>query len=309
MFDKRALIVLNPYAGRGRAGKVAGSFPPTARRHGWEVDLRLTEEAGHEVELGAAAAAEGWPIVLAVGGDGTVHGVANGLLGHGASKTILAHVPIGTGNDFAGTLGLDKRSGFQRNLDLVLQGTPRTLDVGRVMGEYFVNSCGLGFGPEVVRRTLGVTWLSGFPLYLAAVIRSFYSFEPTHFRVSASEHEQDGRILMLEAAVGRSTGGGFKITPDADATDGLLDVCVIREIGKLTFVRSLSRVLRGTHGELDAVNIFRSAKIEVESRETPVAVHLDGELRYSEDATVTVESVPGYLQALCVEPTGLSEPR
>ena len=90
--EKHALIILNRHAGRGRAGKLARAFPQAARDLGWEVSVRPTEEPGHEVELGAEARSEGWPVVIAVGGDGTVHGVANGLLRDGATETVLAHV-------------------------------------------------------------------------------------------------------------------------------------------------------------------------------------------------------------------------
>jgi YegS/Rv2252/BmrU family lipid kinase len=300
VIDKSALIVLNPHAGRGRARKLADQLPARARALGWDVELRATTHAGHEVDLGAAAAAEKWPVVVAVGGDGTVHGVANGLLQDGSSETALTHVPVGTGNDFASTVGLSKAHHPERNLALVLQGTSRRLDVGCVLGEYFLNSCGVGFGPEVVRRTAEFPRLRGFPLYLAAVVRAFFAFGPATLTITADEHTEEGGLLMLEASLGETVGGGFRLTSDDIRPGGLFDVCVIREINRLRFLRYLISGLRGTLARLDAVTVFRTRRFEVATPSLPLAVHLDGELRASEEPKLTVELFRAHLPALVV---------
>ena len=104
---------------------------------------------------------------------------------------------------------------------------------------------------------------------------------------------------MVEITLGKTTGGGFTVSPDADACDGLLDVCLIREIGTLTFLRYVPRVIRGTHVGLPPVEVFQSDRIELESFAGPAAVHLDGELRFAETASIVVEILPGRLPVLC----------
>ncbi len=298
--ERRAIMILNPHAGRGRARKLARPLPDIARDMGWEVELWETEHAGHEVDLAARARGQGWPVVIAVGGDGTVHGVVNGMLAAGPTDTVLAHVPIGTGNDFAKTVGLDKASHPERNLRAVLAGVVRHLDLGKVLGEYFVNGFGMGFAAEVVKNTFEFKRLRGFALYLASVIRTFFQFRAPLLAISAAEHCEDGRLLMAEIAIGKTAGGGFRLTPEADPTDGLLDVFIVREVGTLTFIRCLHRVVLGTHTELPPVTIFQTRRAEVMSLGNPIAVHLDGELRFPREARLVVEIEPARLAALCV---------
>ena len=297
--EKRALFILNPHAGRGRARRLFRSLPGTARELGWEVAVRETQRAGDEADLAADGQREGWPVVIAVGGDGTVHGVANGLLRDGPTDTVLAHVPIGTGNDFAKMVGLNRARHPDRNLRLVLQGYVARLDVGRALGEYFVNGLGIGFGAEVARNILEFKRLRGFALYLVSVYRTFFSFEAPLLDVRAQEHSESGAILMTEIAIGTTAGGGFKLTPAADPRDGLLDVCLIRDVGILTFLRYIPRVLRGTHTTLAPVTVFQTRRIEVTSLSGCPVVHLDGEVRLPDATTVVASIEPASLPALC----------
>ena len=266
---------------------------------GWETETWETEQAGHEVELARRAAADGWPLVVAVGGDGTVHGVVNGLLEAGATNTVFGHVPIGTGNDFAKTVGLDKAGRPDGNLERVLGGVVRNLDLGRAAGEYFVNGFGVGFAAEVVKNTFEFKRLRGFALYFAAVLKTFRTFATPRLDVEAAEFHRNGLIMMAEVAIGKTAGGGFKLTPDADAEDGLLDVCVIGEVSLLYYLRNAHRLIRGTHVDLPPVTVFQTRGVQVESLCGLIPVHLDGELRFPEETTFGVGIEPGGLTALC----------
>ena len=298
--EKRALFILNPEAGRGRARRLFARLPGTARELGWNIEVRETSYGGHEVELAVDAKREGWPVVVAVGGDGTVHGVVNGLLTGEPTETVMAHVPIGTGNDFAKMVGLNKARHPEKNLEAVLQGTVSRLDVGLAMDEYFVNGLGIGFGAEVARNILEYKRLRGFALYLASVYRTFFSFRAPTLEVRAAEHSESGAILMTEVAIGKTAGGGFKLTPDADARDGLLDVCLIRDIGILTFLRYIPRVLAGTHTKLAPVTIFQTREVEITSLSGSTIVHLDGEVRRPGTTSVVARIQPAKLPVLCV---------
>jgi YegS/Rv2252/BmrU family lipid kinase len=298
--EKRALFILNPHAGRGRARRLFARLPGTARELGWDTAVRETDHAGHELELAVDAKRHGWPIVIAVGGDGTVHGVVNGLLQGEPGETVMAHVPIGTGNDFAKMVGLNKARHPEKNLAAVLRGTLTRLDVGRALDEYFVNGLGIGFGAEVARNILEYKRLRGFALYLASVYRTFFSFSAPQLEVRAAEHSESGAILMTEVAIGKTAGGGFKLTPDADATDGLLDVCIIRDVGIPTFLRYIPRVLKGTHTELAPVTVFQTRQVEIAAPAGLTLVHLDGEVRRPETTSVVALIQPAKLPVLCV---------
>ncbi len=297
--DRSVLMILNPHAGRGRARKQSGTLPRVARDLGWEVELWETDHAGHEVDLARRAVEARWPVVVAVGGDGTVHGVVNGLLSVGFGETVFGHVPIGTGNDFAKTVGLNKARHPDHNLELVLSGAVTDLDLGRVIGEYFVNGFGIGFTAEVVRNTFEYRRIRGFALYFASVLRTFRTFEMPTLDVASLEHEQNGPVMLVEVSIGKTAGGGFKLTPYADPADGLLDVCLIGEVGITYFLRHVHHIMRGTHTELPPVRIYQSARVQVASRGGPLPVHLDGELRFPDATEFVVDIVPGGLRALC----------
>lgn len=295
---RRACIIHNPEAGRGRGRGLEERLGEAGRHVGWDVAVRPTQHAGHETELARAARQEGWPVVVASGGDGTVHGVVNGLLQDGPSDTVLGHVPVGSGNDYARVVGL-RKAPVERNLALTLAGRERRLDVGRALGEYFVNSMGVGFGAEVVRQALGMRRLRAFALYLAAACRAFLRFSAPELTVESAERTECARMTMLEVGIGRTAGGGFRLMPEARPDDGLFDVCLIREVGVLQFIRYLPRVIRGTHGTLAPVSIFRTARLSVASASGPLAVHLDGELRLPATARAEIEILPAYLRVLC----------
>jgi YegS/Rv2252/BmrU family lipid kinase len=295
---KRAFIVLNPRAGRGKGEGLEQKLADTARAEGWEVLVRTTRRAGEEADLAAHARDTGWPIVVAAGGDGTVHHVVNGLLADGPTDVTLAHVPVGTGNDYARSLGL-RPAPVERNLPKVLSGKLRRFDVGRVIGEYFVNGMGVGFDAEVVRQTLRMSHLSGFVLYLVAVYKTFGSFDPPDLEVESREFRQRARMMMLAVDIGTTVGGGFRMTPDAVLDDGLFDVCLIRRVGLGRFLRYVPRVARGTHGPIPEVTMFRTERIRVTGLSGPLAMQVDGELRYPSDDTVEVTILPRHLKVLC----------
>jgi diacylglycerol kinase (ATP) len=295
---KRAFIILNPAAGRGRGFGLELPLAETARRLGWETVVRFTRRAGDEIDLAAEAREAGWPVVVAAGGDGTVHGTVNGLLADGPTSVTLAHVPIGSGNDYARALNL-KAGPVARNLARALQGRRHLHDVGRVEHEYFVNGMGVGFDAEVVRHTLRMSHLSGFPMYLAAVYRTFGSFDPPDLEIEAAEHQERGRVMMLNVSIGPTQGGGFKIAPGARPDDGLFHVCVIRRVGFRRFLRYVPSVVAGRHTGLPEVTVFPTTRVRVTGLSGPLALQLDGELRYPKRDTVEVTLLPRYLHVLC----------
>lgn len=297
--QKRALLLVNPQAGNGRARKLARSLPLVAAELGWEVEQRETRNPGDEVALAADASRAGWPVLIVVGGDGTVHGAVNGLLSEESRKTVLAHVPVGTGNDFAKMVGLNKAHKPAHNLQRILEGEPRHFDVGKTLGEYFVNSVGVGFAAEAARNLMKYKKLGGFASYVVAVYRTFFSYEAPELSVGATDFYERGQILMVETTLGKTVGGGFTVTPDADPHDGLLDVCLIREVGTLAFLRYVPKVIRGTHAHLPPVEIFKAERVEIESYSGPSIVHLDGEVRFAETASIVVEILPGLLPVMC----------
>jgi YegS/Rv2252/BmrU family lipid kinase len=271
------------------------------RIQGWAVEAERTDRPGHGVELAARAVRAGARCVVAVGGDGTVHEVANGLLrSRGGEGAALGVVPIGSGNDFAKLVGLARHSPAHAVRRLV---TARTVafDVGRVLDEYFVNSAGVGFGAEVVRVRNAMPGLSGFMSYLVPVFRAFARFRPPRLEVRASGFGETGYVMMVEICNGTTAGGSYRFAPAARPGDGLLDVCVVRRVSLARFLLAVPRVMRGTHGTMREVALFQTRTIMLRSLEGPLVLHLDGELREPGVCACSVRLEPGRLNVLVAQ--------
>jgi diacylglycerol kinase (ATP) len=291
-----AHVILNPAAGRGAARRAESLVARAFRAQGWAVDIVRTERPGHGQELAADAVRRGARHVVAVGGDGTVHEVANGLL-RSDGDAALGVVPVGSGNDFAkllGVYGLDPVRAVAR----LVTARSRRFDAGRVLDEWFVNSVGFGFGPAVVRRRNAMPHLSGFLSYLVPIVQTFFRFKPPLFDVAAPGFRERGYMMMIEVCNGTTAGGSYRFAPDADPADGKMDVCLIRRVSLPRFLLALPRVMRGTHLRMREVALIKTAKLVVRSPEQPLLVHADGELREPGVHECTVALERGRLNVL-----------
>lgn len=263
-----------------------------------DVEIRETERRGHAEKLAAEGVEQGWPVIAAAGGDGTIHEVANGILRSGENNTTFAMIPIGTGNDYAMTVGVPTGR-IPDAMDLVAAGHTKRFDVGFAVDEFFVNSLGVGFGPVVIEHIVGTKSGSGWMPYLKGIVGAFWGFEPTFLEIVAGEMEIAAPVMLVEVTIGPTVGGGMIINPGADPTDGLADICVIHEIGTMTFLRYLPMALLGRHSKLPRVSMARAATMELRTGGAPIVVHMDGELRTADDGVVGIEIFKQKLVVIC----------
>jgi len=284
-----AFVILNPAAGRGAGRRAKDPVVRAFRHEGWTVELLETKAPGHATALTVEATRRGARCIVAVGGDGVTHEVANGLLAEGSDAS-LAVVPVGSGNDFAKLLGVHRHD-IPRAVARIATAVARRFDAGRALGEYFINTLGFGFGPAVVRTRNAMPRLKGFLSYLIPVFKTFATFRPPLFEVRADGQVVQGNMMMVEVCNGTTAGGDYRFAPDADPADGRLDVCLIRKIGVLRFIAALPRVMRGTHVGMKEVVMMRTRKLVMRAPDEPLLMHLDGELRESgvHECTVTVK--------------------
>ena len=292
---RHAHVILNPAAGRGAARRARDPVARAFREQGWAVELVETGAPGEGTALARAAAAAGATHVIAVGGDGIVHEVANGMIAAG-SDAALGVVPVGSGNDFAKLVGT-YRHGVARAVARLVTARIQRFDAGRVNGaEYFVNTMGFGFGPAVVERRNATAHLKGFLSYLVPIFRTFAGFAPPRLEIRAAEFWETGYVMLVEVCNGTTAGGSYRFAPQAAASDGRLDVCVVRRVSLPGFLSLLPRVMRGTHGGTRQVALFRTREVTVRS-DQPLLMHLDGELRRgAQECTVRIE--PARFNAL-----------
>lgn len=291
-----AYVILNPAAGRGAARRAESVVARAFRAQGWAVDVVRTEGPGHGQELATAAVQGGAKHVIAVGGDGTVHEVANGLL-RTDTDAALGVVPIGSGNDFAKIVGQYGHDPARAVARLVTARSHR-FDAGRVLDEWFVNSVGFGFGPAVVKMRNKMHHLRGFLSYLVPIVKTFFTFTPPVFDVAAPGFRERGYMMMVEVCNGTTAGGSYRFAPNADPADGKLDVCLIRRVSLPRFLLAIPRVMRGTHVTMREVALVKTAKLVIRSPEEPLMLHTDGELREPGVHECTVELERGRLNVL-----------
>lgn len=291
-----AQVILNPAAGRGAARRVESVVARAFRAQGWAVDVVRTEGPGHGQELASQAAKQGAKHVVAVGGDGTVHEVANGLL-RADSDAALGVVPVGSGNDFAKLIGVYGHDPARAVARLVTARS-RRFDAGRVFDEWFVNSVGFGFGPAVVKTRNAMHNLRGFLSYLVPIVKTFFRFQPPLFDVAAPGFRERGYMMMVEICNGTTAGGSYRFAPDADPADGKMDVCLIRRVSLPRFLLAIPRVMRGTHLRMREVALIKTAKLTIRAPEEPLILHVDGELREPGVNECTVALERGRLNVL-----------
>lgn len=301
----RTVVIFNPAADHGRARRLESQIPLWAEAFGG-CDLWLTERPGHATELAGSALDKGYELVIAAGGDGTMHEIVNGLvqLGHdgtGMATVALGIIPIGSGNDYPYGLGLvdDPHEAFRRIFDgrqMVVDLALYEDDHGR--SELAINGVGIGFDAIVSIQTRTITRVHGFAMYFLAALRTLaFYYQTPALRVHFDDQLVEQRTLMLPIGVGPRIGGGFRLTPDADLTDGLLDSCMVNPIGRPTLLRLLPEAMKGTHVDSPHVTMRRNRRVEIVS-DMALPIHADGEIfAYLDDDVrhVTVTSVPAAL--------------
>lgn len=296
--------IVNPAAGRGRTARLWPEIERFLRHAGLRFRAFFTRGNGHASELAEKAARWEEGILLAVGGDGTVNEVVNGIAAAGAFPTAtLALLPTGSGNDLCRTLGI---SGDPLSvLRHLASGSCRPLDVGLVGERCFLNICGVGFDAEVAYAVnQGFRWLRGTPAYLAGVLKALVGFRPVAFDLVLDGQSLAFKGMMVAVANGAFFGSGIKIAPRAEVDDGLFDVCVVGEVSKLELLRLLPRAYSGGHEGHPAVRFFRAREVRISSPEGSLYVQGDGEILGRTPAVFRVKRhairvlVPGQRGAL-----------
>jgi len=292
----RLAIVVNPRAGGGRGARLATRVGQVLRDAGQEHEVLVSTNGSEPERLARAAADRGVSIVAALGGDGHVAAVANGILG---SDATLAVIPSGNGNDFARSLGLPWKDDAACT-SLLFDGAAavRRVDVGHVVTaqteRHYLNVCGAGFDSVVTARGEQVRRLGRYR-YLYATFETLASFRLTDFTVTVDGARHQGRGYFVAVGNGPSYGAGMRIAPGASLDDGMLEACLIGEMPKRTFMRLVPTVYRGGHIRSPGVHVFRGRAIEIET--SPVhEVFADGERAGTTPATLTVR--PGVLPVL-----------
>jgi diacylglycerol kinase (ATP) len=243
------------------------------RERGHHVDVRVTFERGDAVALARDAAAEGADVVAAVGGDGTLNEVVNGLDG---TDTPLGVIPLGTANDFARQAGIPGDA--DHAMDVILLRKPVRIDTASLNGRRFLNVSTGGIGAEATAETPSqIKHALGHLAYAISGLRKLADFEPNHAVFRGGGYVLEVDFLMFAVGSALSAGGGTMVTPHASTTDGLLDLCVVERMPRREFARTVLRLRRGEHVGEEGVHYVRVPELTIESPK-PLSVNVDGEV-------------------------------
>ncbi|RBY97474.1 sphingosine kinase [Blastococcus sp. TF02-8] len=292
-------VLVSPAAGRGRARERAGAVLTALREAGLTPQV-LPARTGAEAERQAAeAVAAGTGAVVAVGGDGSAHAALQAVAG---TPVPLAVVPAGTGNDLALALEVpaDPVAAARAAAADLLAVRSRSVDAGRTDGRWWATVLCCGFDSAVTDRANRLRWPRGRRRYDVAVLLELARLRAYEVTLTLDGVERTLAATMV--AVGNTPwyGGGMKICPDADPTDGLLDVTVVGASSRLELVRTKPRLADGTHVDHPAVSVHRAARVEL--RCAGVSTYADGEPVAPLPAVA--ECVPGAVRVVGSRPVG-----
>jgi YegS/Rv2252/BmrU family lipid kinase len=284
--ERDVALIVNPAAGGGRALRALPEAERALRTAGVHVRLVHTRDLDHARELGRAAGAAG-EIAAALGGDGLVGAIADGLretAGMASSgEGLLAIVPAGRGNDFARTLGIPRNPAGAAAV--IANGRERAIDLGICGERAFVGIASCGFDSDA-NGIANATRVPGDAAYLYGALRALAGWRPARF-----ELELDGEQLVhvgysVAAANGRQYGGGMVLAPDASLDDGRFDVVTVADVPKRRFLRGLPRVFSGRHVLNDEVAVRRARELRI-AADRPFALYADGDPIAELPATVS----------------------
>lgn len=319
IYERReTVIIVNPAAHNVPSTQVRQEIDEWLRGEGWSVDWRETGKPGDAMTLAARAAERRVPLVMALGGDGTLNEAANGLV---HTETVLGAIPGGTSNLWAREAGLNKKP--LEAVQAMVNGNIRRIDLGKAGERYFMLLCGFGIDAVITKRvSLEVKSRLGAAAYGLTALREAVRWRGKEITVWLDGFEEQINVLMALIGNTRLYAGVTQITPTAVADDGLLEVCIYRGNGKRDIALHATRTLLRKHRESNDVLYRRVAKIQFDWGGNPLPAQVDGDpLDYTVNEVVVAPSsllvaVPAAvmsplfaLHPIAARPAELSLPR
>jgi len=283
MSEHDVFVILNPHADKGKAGQHEAAI---RKAFGGNLTLVATTEPGGAEALAYQATIDGWPIVVAAGGDGTVNETVNGICKAamtGVPKPKLGIIPVGRGNDFSWAMKIPRS--IEEAVAAIKTGPQRTIDVALMQGgkfpegRWFINGLGVGFEPLVTFAASSFKRISGVPSYVMALIKVMINYpRPYDLEIILDGVSTYAKSQQLSVCNGRRMGSSFIMAPDAVVDDGLFDVVYANvPIAPYRFLPIAVKFFKGNQVKLKEFTAVRAKEVVLRSRDNPLPVHIDGE--------------------------------
>ncbi|MBA3061345.1 MAG: diacylglycerol kinase family lipid kinase [Atribacteria sp.] len=278
----KAELIVNLTAGGGKPHKHLNTVLKYLKENGLNFKVCTTSHQGEAVELAQKAADNGAELIVSVGGDGTVNEIVNGIM-KSKNDPPLGIIPLGWANDFIKST--DIPSDIIEACKILIKGKTKKIDIGVINNQiYFANICGVGFDAEVAQlanhmksKHPNLRILSAFVYVFATVKKLLSPFSYHNVKIKFDGQEIHSKILFIAISNGKIYGGRFKITPEAILDDGLLEVCVVEEMGRFKYLSIIPKVFKGTHASIKGINFYRAKEVVIQSSE-PVLAQVSGEV-------------------------------
>lgn len=268
----KLLFIINPTAGGGKAKDLESCIREFISKYDLSYDIKFTTKAKEAIEIVEKSSHNK---IIAVGGDGTVNEVAKGIINRGFG--ILGVIPGGTGNDFSRSIGIPLDP--LKAIKLIINGETQEIDIGTVNQYPFLNISSFGFDAEVVNITEKIkTYMKSHIAYVLGVLFTLLRFKKKEVIIEIDGKKYKERLVLLAAGSGKYYGGGMKILPKANLSDGYLHLCLIKNINNIFMLFLFPTIFKGNHSKYKKyVSMYKAKNIKIKSKED-IYFNLDGEI-------------------------------
>jgi len=275
-------LIINLTAGGGKPRAHLKTIFKYLKENGFNFKVSYTSHHGDAIELARKAADKGMDLIVSIGGDGTVNEIVNGIM-KSKNDPSLGIIPLGWANDFIKST--DIPSDIIEACKILIKGKTKKIDIGAINSQiYFANICGVGFDAEVAQlanqmksKHPNLRILSAFIYVFATVKKLLSPFSYHNVKIKFDGQEIHSKILFIAISNGKIYGGRFNITPEAILDDGLLEICVVEEMGRFKYLSIIPKVFKGTHASIKGINFYRAKEVVIQSSE-PVLAQVSGEV-------------------------------
>jgi YegS/Rv2252/BmrU family lipid kinase len=303
------MVILNPVAGKGQAARFIPEIESLFAAKGLDYNLQVTQGVWHAAELARDAGREGYAVVVAAGGDGTVNEVINGLMlarERGEQLPSLGVLAIGRGNDFA--YGADIPDDLAACAEVLARAYERLMDVGRItggdypLGRYFGNGIGVGFDTIVGLEAAKLRHVHGFLAYVVGALKTLVLYpDAPEIRVEYDGGSIEEASHQISIMNGRRMGGTFFMAPTAVNHDGMLDICMAGRLNRREMLVLIGRYAKGTQVGHPKIKTARSTRYSVSAPGGGLVVHADGETICIDGRSLLVECLPTRIAVICAK--------
>ena len=285
-------FLFNPAADRAHDKGIQSQIEGFIRTHN-DGSVLITTESAASLQRESTEASRRFETLVACGGDGTIREVASGLLGSRASMGIL---PLGNGNDLAKSLNIP--TNIKDALTLLDRNRIKKIDVGMLNGAVFVNTMGIGFDGLANIYAQKYSFVQGRFRYKLAAIRTLAGYRAQEFKITADGRSWSDRYFMIAVANGKVEGGDFWVAPDADLTDGLLDMVLIRDLPTWRIPGYMRKLTQPDYPPIPYLSVQRVRRVQIHLNK-PAAIHMDGEVVHGEIRDLDIHIQPAALPVIC----------